>query len=144
MSPSPTVQTLSLSLLKLLTMITAIHNLNKIKPNNRIDTSNSTDYNVLDQLPPRWTRQDSHELPKPKNLAKIEYYAKVWEITEKNAPNVENIHLRGQDYHLDHRIPISYGFKNNLHPIIIGQLKNLRIITRKHNLTKNRQYPFHE
>ncbi|WP_277496565.1 hypothetical protein [Elizabethkingia anophelis] len=71
-----------------------------------------------------------------KNIKKYIYYVKVWMETEKNAVRLPNIHLRGVNYHLDHITPISYGYKHNIEPELIGSLCNIRIITREENLYK--------
>ena len=60
----------------------------------------------------------------------------VWIYTEKEAHKVDNINLRSINYHLDHIIPIQYGFVNYIPPKIIGIYKNLNIITAKENFTK--------
>lgn len=71
-----------------------------------------------------------------KNPQKFIYYYSVWKISENNCINISNIKLRGKDFHLDHIIPISIGYKYNINPSIIGHQSNLRIITRYDNLTK--------
>lgn len=86
------------------------------------------------------TTEVSQAKVKVKNPLKVKYYEEVWQITERNAPKVKNIHLRGQDYHIDHIVPISYGFKKGIKPSVIGGLKNLRIITRQENFKKNCQF----
>lgn len=39
-------------------------------------------------------------------------------------------------YHLDHRIPITYGFKNGINPIIMSHRFNLQMLPAKENLIK--------
>jgi hypothetical protein len=77
---------------------------------------------------------------KQKDPVRIAYYKEVWRITERNASKIKNIGLRGSDYHLDHIIPISYGFKHTIKPTVIGGVKNLRIITRMENFKKNSRF----
>jgi 5-methylcytosine-specific restriction endonuclease McrA len=66
------------------------------------------------------------------------YYAKVWYYTETNDLTLlENHELRGyRNHHLDHILPISHGYKNNIDPTIIGGLNNLRFIPWKENIKK--------
>lgn len=73
-----------------------------------------------------------------KNLNKKLYYVKVWSITESNDLTVlKNYSKRGFNrFHLDHIYPISEAYKNNISPDIIGNIKNLRFITKKQNLKK--------
>ena len=56
----------------------------------------------------------------------------------KFSNKIENIELRGNDYHLDHKYTIYDGFKNNVDPKIIGHWKNLEIITAIENSKKNK------
>ena len=39
------------------------------------------------------------------------YYQRVWELTEINCGEIQMIEKRGQEFHLDHIIPISFGFR---------------------------------
>lgn len=73
-----------------------------------------------------------------KNIEKKVYYAKVWVITEDNDLTVlKNHEKRGfRTYHLDHIFPISFGFKNNIPPEVIGNIDNLRFIHHKKNIDK--------
>lgn len=49
--------------------------------------------------------------------------------TEKNTFYLENIELRGWDtYHVDHIVPIHYGYKNKISPKLIGSFENLQIL----------------
>ena len=72
-----------------------------------------------------------------KDLEKFLYYFKVWLNTEENAVKMFNINNRGKDYHIDHIIPISYGYKYNINPSVIGSLDNLQLISKKDNFSKN-------
>lgn len=73
-----------------------------------------------------------------KNLEKKLYYAKVWEVTEEQPLRIlENSDKRGwKDHHLDHIYPIAMGFHNDISPNKIGNIKNLRFIPYKENLSK--------
>lgn len=70
------------------------------------------------------------------NPDKFRYYYNVWDITEQNAHLLDNIELRGTDYHLDHIIPISFGYNHYLDPSLISDISNLRIIDAKFNMNK--------
>lgn len=73
-----------------------------------------------------------------KNLEKKLYYAMVWEVTEEQPLQIlENSDKRGwKNHHLDHIYPISLGFHNKIPPKKIGNIKNLRFIPYKENLSK--------
>lgn len=73
-----------------------------------------------------------------KNLEKKLYYAMVWEFTEEQPLRIlENFDKRGwKNHHLDHIYPISMGFVNKISPKKIGNIKNLRFIPYKENLSK--------
>jgi len=69
------------------------------------------------------------------------YKEQVRKLTEQNFKkdfkNFKNYKLRGKNWHLDHRVSISYGFKHNIPPEIIGHIKNLEIIEATKNIKKN-------
>tara|TARA_Y100000589_G_C27197339_1_gene647548 strand:- start:3135 stop:3557 length:423 start_codon:yes stop_codon:yes gene_type:complete len=73
-----------------------------------------------------------------KNLEKKLYYAMVWEVTEEQPLQIlENFNKRGwKNHHLDHIYPISLGFHNKIPPKKMGNIKNLRFIPYKENLSK--------
>lgn len=73
-----------------------------------------------------------------KDIDKRVYYAKVWFITESQPIHLlENFDLRSfRDHHLDHIIPISYGYKNKISPEKIGDIKNLQFIPWEENYKK--------
>ena len=73
-----------------------------------------------------------------KDLDKKLYYAMVWEVTESQPLYIlENSDKRGwKSYHLDHIYPISMGFKENISPEKIGNIKNLRFIHFEENIKK--------
>ncbi len=98
-------------------MDTLFVRINEIK-NNLIDLSN---YSKEQRIP-----------TKGKGYSRL-----VWEITELNAPKVDGINKRNfYRWHLDHIIPISFGFEHNISPLLIGSIENLQVITRDKNGTK--------
>lgn len=70
------------------------------------------------------------------------YYKKVRKITEEQPLHLlENNEKRGRvDYHVDHIIPISYGFANNLPPELIGNILNLQMLYYKENIKKGNSH----
>jgi hypothetical protein len=73
-----------------------------------------------------------------KDIDKRVYYAKVWYITESQPLHtLKNFELRSfKGYHLDHICSISEGYKNNISPEIIGNIKNLQFIPWEENYKK--------
>lgn len=53
-----------------------------------------------------------------------------------NSIEVDNIDKRGSQFHLDHIIPISYGFNNGIDYKLISHKDNLQILTAKDNMSK--------
>lgn len=78
--------------------------------------------------------------PKKKNKEWRDYKQLVWGITEsqdlKRLKHHEKRAFRG--YHLDHKISIWYGYKNNLDPKLIGGIDNLEFIPHNENEVKGR------
>lgn len=66
------------------------------------------------------------------------YFLEVWQETEKNKVQVSNIELRGVAYHLDHIVPIHYGYVNKICHTLIGSKENLQMLTALQNLSKGR------
>jgi hypothetical protein len=70
------------------------------------------------------------------------YELMVLKITRQQPINtLSNYNKRGNSgvdgaYHLDHKFSIIEGFKNNINPEIIGNIKNLEFIPWKENLNK--------
>lgn len=115
-------------------IVKAIENLNKIKPNNKRSLEN-TDYNVLDhyKFPAKVSAPPTGGVKNPFK----EYRKKVRELTELVAHLIPGIHLRGfRGYHIDHKISIWYGFRNNFLPEQIAALSNLRMLFHKDNMLK--------
>jgi hypothetical protein len=76
-----------------------------------------------------------------KDLEKRLYYLKVWSITETQPLHVLKNHdkrcFRGVNcYHLDHLLPIIFGYNNNIPPEKIGHISNLRFIRSTVNMRK--------
>lgn len=67
---------------------------------------------------------------------KAPYKMDVWTETNKHLQDVVNISKRGKDFHLDHIVPIQYGYRNNISPELIGGKENLQILTRDENFKK--------
>ena len=76
------------------------------------------------------------------NPEKLRYYRNVWKITLAN--NIDILmagNKRGKyDYHIDHKIPIIYGFKNNIPEEQIGHISNLQPLFWKDNFKKSSLY----
>ena len=47
------------------------------------------------------------------------------------------MHLRGKDFHIDHIVPISAGYKFGIPYTEIGNINNLRMLSKKDNFKKN-------
>ena len=78
---------------------------------------------------------------------KKKYYNEVHKITKRQAIHTLEFHekrgkaKKGTDhYQLDHIIPISEGFRDNIDPNIIGDISNLRFIPWKENILRNKLY----
>lgn len=70
------------------------------------------------------------------DLEKFLYYYKVYELTECNAPMLKGIEKRGNSFHIDHIIPLKYGYEYNIDCSIIGDLNNLQVISKEDNFKK--------
>lgn len=82
------------------------------------------------------------ELPKVNKIPvkgnKKLYYKLVWIHTERNAKYLPYYKDRGWDKkHIDHIVPIHYGFKHSILPQLIGSLINLRMLDKNNNMRKN-------
>jgi len=65
------------------------------------------------------------------------YRTIVWKLTELNAHSIIDINKRSfKEYHIDHKISIYYGFKNNIVPWCIADVSNLRMLDDKSNMIK--------
>ncbi len=74
--------------------------------------------------------------------AKALYYKRVWEITLSNDVKlIMGEYERGfHKHHIDHIMPIIYGYKNNIPAEQIGHISNLRPLYWKDNLLKAARY----
>lgn len=66
------------------------------------------------------------------------YRRLVWKLTNlQPVSTLENHHLRGfHNYHLDHKVSIWYGWKNNIPADQIADISNLRFIPWMENMRK--------
>ena len=84
-------------------------------------------------------RQTTRTLSPEQRTAFRVYYRECWYHTTQNAARVPNIHLRSDQYHLDHILSIYGGFHQKVPPHIVGSVANLRIIPATDNLRKQRR-----
>jgi hypothetical protein len=76
------------------------------------------------------------------------YKGIVWKLTNRNYRKNKHIinpnnYIRttgGDGYHLDHIIPIHYGFVNGILPTIIADVNNLQMLTWRENIIKSNKY----
>jgi hypothetical protein len=75
----------------------------------------------------------------PSTLTEYETYRKaVWKETNKSyKQHKEILGERNRVNHLDHIYSILHGFRDNIDPIILGNIVNLRILDSKLNQSKN-------
>jgi len=66
------------------------------------------------------------------------YEEKVRKLTEKNFKKewIENKHLRGTDYVLDHKVSIKECFEREVPIEIASHICNLQIVSKEYNLRK--------
>jgi hypothetical protein len=77
---------------------------------------------------------------KKRNKAKARYYSLCLGITEQNAKYILEINKRQfRKYDIDHIVPISYGYKHNIPPHLIGSIENIHIISHLENTLKGRK-----
>lgn len=83
-----------------------------------------------------------------KDINKITYYKNVWEITETQPLHLlegydrqkrTRIDIDKNAFHIDHIIPIIYGYKHGIPPEIIGNINNLRFISALENHKKSKK-----
>lgn len=80
-----------------------------------------------------------YDLTQDEYRAKLKEYRKqVQKITAKQPLNqLQDYDKRGMGkYHLDHILPVAYGFNQSIDPEVIGDIRNLRFIPYKSNLKK--------
>lgn len=71
-----------------------------------------------------------------KDLESYLYTLKVITESNINCIGLKDINKRGKDYHLDHIIPISYGFQKGIDHKLISSKVNLQILTSTENILK--------
>jgi len=107
------------------------------------DRNSKISNNLKETLAKRagYISREDYELQLPD---KIKYYRKVGKLTRKNIhllPEYDSSKhgLCGVDgaYQIDHIIPISYGYDNNIPPEIIADVSNLQFIPWEENLSKS-------
>jgi len=76
--------------------------------------------------------------PSYRTIEKYLYYYKVSEETEKNKHLIEGIEFRNKDLHIDHIVPKSYGYENNINPKVIGSIYNLQMLSSRENAIKSK------
>lgn len=68
------------------------------------------------------------------------YRRKVWAVTKKQPlESLDNYDKRSRGncgYHIDHIVSVSDGFKNSVSPEVIGNIKNLRMLLGRENVSK--------
>ena len=65
------------------------------------------------------------------------YKKSVWKLTEDVAHQIPHIEYRGfKTFHIDHKISIHYGYKNNIPVEHIAHISNLEMLHHKFNMKK--------
>ena len=86
---------------------------------------------------------------KETDIDKLEYYKAVHKITESQSLELldgydeskrTRIDINENAYHIDHIIPIIYGYENNIPPEEMGNRKNLQFIPAIENHKKSKSY----
>ena len=66
-----------------------------------------------------------------------EYLSKVKVLTAESAPSLPDIEKRGlYTFHVDHIVPVSWGYKLGIPPEKISSIENLQVISREANSIK--------
>lgn len=69
---------------------------------------------------------------------KRKYFLKCWRITERNKDLIQGIEKRKfRQFDIDHIVPVAYGYKHNISPVLIGSVDNLRILSHRENHIKS-------
>ena len=89
----------------------------------------------------------SYEAYEAKLEGKEKYYKRVRRLTEQQPLHLlENFEKRGRldtgegAYHLDHIVPVSYGWINGIPEEIIADISNLRFIPGRDNIIKGAKH----
>lgn len=70
-------------------------------------------------------------------FSRKKYYAAVWKLSNENAKYVKGVEKRKWlEYDLEHIVPVSYGFKNQIDIGLIASLDNLRMMEHDANMLK--------
>ena len=79
----------------------------------------------------------NHKIRLDGGFRKKEYFKSVWDVTEKNAKTIRK-KQKGKNgaLHLDHIVPIFYGYKNRIPIELIASSENIRLISAEENLNK--------
>jgi hypothetical protein len=106
----------------------------KIGENNPHYGIPQTHPNSLKALHKKW---EGHT--KPEQSAFQKYKAEVWSVTRKQPLHtLPNIEKRGRnEWDLDHIYSMWDGYHNDVPPEMIGDIRNLRVITASENRTKH-------
>lgn len=84
------------------------------------------------------TMESKKNSSRKRNTAFKKYRDFVKELTEQqDLSSLKNIEIRSFENQLDHIVPIYQGYKHNVPPEIIANVKNLRIIPKKENSLKS-------
>ena len=89
----------------------------------------------------RKRREELNDWIPLENLNEFEQYKRLvisktkksFDFFNRDIPNSE---MRSREYHLDHKYSISEGFRNKIHPMIIGHYKNLEVVYHAINESK--------
>lgn len=89
----------------------------------------------------REQRFESGEWVRPEDKQGYKGYVEVVrKLTQENYTkhfyDIDNAAARNKDWHLDHKVSINYGFRNNIPPEVIAHYKNLEIINGRLNESK--------
>lgn len=76
----------------------------------------------------------------PQTMTQKEYFGLVTKLSNRNytrhIEEIDPLRLRGDSYHLDHRVSKLEGYLNNIPPYIISDPVNLEIISATSNMSK--------
>lgn len=74
-----------------------------------------------------------------------DYSSLVRQLSDKNWNSFgTDDRVRGMDLHLDHKVPIMFGFKNNIAPEVIADIDNLQLLEARLNIAKGDKFPCYE
>ena len=95
-------------------------------------------------LPNHWITRHLIETKEEVSLKKVRcisgYRKKVMKLTELVKHLVPGVEKRGfTTHHIDHKIPVWYGYKTNIPPEEIAHIDNLRMLPAKDNILKGRK-----